>query len=123
MLSIYSVLVWLNNLICGGDGCGGDGCGGDGCGVLVRTVSPCAGCLLALSGVDVAPCANRMSAARLQSSCSHLIGKRVFGAASSKGSEEWMRFDVACPLVTQDRRCEPKSQTCELTSALPVPVP
>jgi hypothetical protein len=36
---MYSVLVWLNNLICGGGRCG----------VLVRTVSPCAGCLLALA--------------------------------------------------------------------------
>jgi hypothetical protein len=40
---MYSVLVWLNNLICGGGRCG----------VLVRTVSPCAGCLLALSNDDI----------------------------------------------------------------------
>jgi hypothetical protein len=56
---MYSVLVWLNNLICGGGRCG----------VLVRTVSPCAGCLLALRSArartrytkfDIAICASKV---------------------------------------------------------------
>jgi hypothetical protein len=59
-----------------------------------------------LGGVDVALCAYRTSAARLSGSCSHV--KRVFGAASSAGSEDWVRFDVAWPVVMQDRTGDPK---------------
>jgi hypothetical protein len=57
----------------------------------------------ASGGVDVAPCACRMSSARLWSSCSHV--ERVLGPVNSAGSEDCMRFNVAWPIVMQERRC------------------
>ena len=44
--------------------------------------------------------------------------ERVFGAASSAGSEDWMRFDVAWPVVLQDGRGKPKRAA---RVSLPVP--